>query len=62
MKPNTEQSEIMTFLAESNSKESLEARNNLLGFFEVLIEIDQRLKKPILAILEDKSNNEVKDT
>jgi len=56
MKLTPEKIENWEFLAKSD-KESLEARSNLLGFFEVLIDIDQQLKNQSLANLEKKSNN-----
>lgn len=57
MKLTPEKIEDWEFLAKSD-KESLEARSNLLGFFEVLIDIDQQLKSELLAISSDKSNND----
>lgn len=57
MKLEPEKSEDWTFLAESNNKESLETRDNLLGFFEILINIDQQIQNKSLVNLEKKSNN-----
>ena len=42
---------------QGSDPESVEARNNLLGFFEVLIEIDRRLKKEDLVKSKNKEHN-----
>ena len=55
LKPN--QNNISDVFTELNQC-SAEARNNLLGFFEVLIEIDQRLQAESLVKSKNLSNNE----
>ena len=47
-KEKIDKSEMEIFMKEfdlKNEKEFLEARHNLLGFFNVLYKIDQRLKR-----------------
>ncbi len=62
MNNGLEQSEIRKLLAESDQKESREAQNNLLGLFEVLIGIDERLKAEVLVKSKNLVNNELKET
>lgn len=48
---------ISDIFTESGQKDSAEARNNLLGLFEVLVGIDRRLKAEGLAKSINRSNN-----
>ena len=55
-KEKIDKSEMEVFMKEfglKDEKEFLEARHNLLGFFNVLYKIDQRLKR--------ESNNKIDD-
>ncbi len=52
---------LLDIFTKLDQKDCLEARNNLLGFFETLIEIDQRLCVKPLVKSENLSNNKLKE-
>jgi hypothetical protein len=51
---------LFDIFTESNAKNTDEERSNLIGFFDTLITIDQRLKNEVFVKSKNLSNNKTK--